>query len=54
MGAPPPGTTANPQGELVKMLGTFALMGVVFYVILIRPQRRRDRGTGIIRRRWAR
>src|SRR6266852_4143141 len=41
MGAPAPGTTANPQGELVKMLGTFALMGVVFYVILIRPQRTR-------------
>lgn len=41
MGAPPPGTAPNPQGELIKMLGTFALMAVVFYVVLIRPQRTR-------------
>jgi preprotein translocase subunit YajC len=40
MGAPPPGT-ANPQGEMIKTLGMFALMGVMFYVILIRPQRMR-------------
>src|SRR2546423_5383998 len=38
---PPPGTAPNPKGEVAKMLGTFVLMAVVFYVIMIRPQRTR-------------
>ena len=42
--APPPaqpGTQPNPTGEMVKMLGMFALMGVMFYFLLIRPQQKK-------------
>ena len=39
--APPPGV--NPKGELVKMVGYMAILGVVFYVIVIRPQRLRTK-----------
>ena len=37
----PPGTQPNPTAQLVQMLGMFALMGVIFYFMLIRPQRTR-------------
>ncbi len=36
--APPPGTEANPQGQMLQMIGMFAVMGVMFYFLLIRPQ----------------
>jgi len=38
--APPaqPGTTPDPTGQLLQMLGTFAILGIMFYFILIRPQ----------------
>jgi len=39
----PPGTQANPTGQLVQTLGMFVLMGVIFYFLLIRPQRTRAR-----------
>ena len=39
--ATPPGTAPNPQGEMIKMLGMFAIMGFIFYFLLIRPQRQR-------------
>ena len=39
--AGPPGTQPNPTATMVQMLGTFLLMGVVFYFLLIRPQRTR-------------
>ena len=31
----------NPQAELMKMIGTFVVFGVIFYFVLIRPQQRR-------------
>ena len=37
----PPGTQPNPTATMVQMMGTFLLMGVVFYFLLIRPQRTR-------------
>ena len=37
----PPGTQPNPTGQLVQTLGMFVLMGVIFYFLLIRPQRTR-------------
>lgn len=43
LSAPPPGTQANSQGEMVKMLGMFAIMGLIFYFLLIRPQRQRQK-----------
>ena len=39
--AVPPGTQPNPTGQLVQTVGMFALMGIVFYFLLIRPQRSR-------------
>lgn len=36
---PQPGTEPNPTGQLIQMLGTFAIMGFLFYFVLIRPQR---------------
>jgi preprotein translocase subunit YajC len=35
---PQPGTQPNPTGQLIQMLGTFALFGVVLYFLMIRPQ----------------
>lgn len=35
---PQPGTAPDPTGQLLQMLGTFAILGVMFYFILIRPQ----------------
>src|SRR5262245_29777898 len=45
LGAPssPPGTQPNPQGEMLKMLGTLLFMGFIFYFLIIRPQRVRAR-----------
>ncbi len=35
---PPPGTAANPTAQMLQMLGTFAILGVIFYFLMIRPQ----------------
>jgi preprotein translocase subunit YajC len=34
-----PATPPNQQAEMIKMIGMFVLMGVIFYFMLIRPQR---------------
>ena len=39
--APPEGTKRNPTGELVYMVGMFAIMGIMFYFVLIRPQQKK-------------
>jgi preprotein translocase subunit YajC len=42
--APPPspdGTTQNPTGALLQMLGTFAILGFMFYFVLLRPQQKK-------------
>lgn len=31
----------NPTGELMRMLGTFALLGVMFYFVFFRPQQKK-------------
>jgi preprotein translocase subunit YajC len=31
------------QGDFVRMIGTFAIFGVIFYFVLIRPQQKRAR-----------
>ena len=43
LGAPPspPGTAPNPNAQLLNMLGTFAIMGFIFYFLLIRPQQKK-------------
>ena len=43
MGPPPPGTQPNSQGETIKLIGMFALMGLIFYFLLIRPQRQKQK-----------
>ncbi len=35
---PPPGTQANPNAQAFQMLITFALLAVIFYFLMIRPQ----------------
>ena len=35
---PPPGTAPNPTAQMLQMLGTFAILGVIFYFLMIRPQ----------------
>jgi len=40
-GAPPPaGTEANPQGQMLQMIGMFVIMGAMFYFLMIRPQQK--------------
>jgi len=39
----PPGTQANPQGEMMKLVGMVAIMGLMMYFIVIRPQRTRQK-----------
>ena len=41
--ATPPGTVPNPQGEMLKMFGMIAIMGLMMYFIIIRPQRTRQK-----------
>ena len=44
LGAPAqPGTAPNPQGEMFKLIGMVAIMGVMMYLIIIRPQRTRQK-----------
>ena len=39
MASPPPaGTEPNPQGQMLQMIGMFAILGIMFYFLLIRPQ----------------
>ena len=41
--APPPqeGTRTNPNAQMLQLLGTFAIMGVMIYFVMIRPQQRK-------------
>ena len=36
--ATPPGTESNPQGQMLQMVGMFAILGVMLYFVMIRPQ----------------
>jgi preprotein translocase subunit YajC len=40
---PATGTQSNPTGDLLRMVVTFALFGVIFYFVLLRPQQKRAR-----------
>lgn len=37
---PPPGHDPNPTGQMIQMIAMFAIMGVMFYFLLIRPQQK--------------
>jgi preprotein translocase subunit YajC len=41
--APPQGTDPNPQGQMIQMIGMFAILGVMFYFLLIRPQQKQKK-----------
>jgi preprotein translocase subunit YajC len=43
--APPaqPGVQPNPQGEMMKLVGMVVIMGLMMYLIVIRPQRQRQK-----------
>ena len=36
----PAGTEANPQGQMLQMVGMFAILGAMFYFLMIRPQQK--------------
>ncbi|NQU12459.1 preprotein translocase subunit YajC [bacterium] len=38
--SPPAGQETNPTGQMLQMLGMFAILGVMFYFLLIRPQQK--------------
>src|SRR5688500_13522863 len=40
------GTQPNPTGQMLQMLGTFAILGLMFYFVLIRPQQKKARQHG--------
>ena len=37
---PPAGTEPNPTGQMLQMVVTFGILGVMFYFLLIRPQQK--------------
>ena len=39
--ATPTGTSPNPTGQLLQMLGTFLFFGIVMYFVMIRPQQKK-------------
>ena len=39
-GPPAPGTEPNPTGQLLQTVSMFAILGVMFYFLLIRPQQK--------------
>ena len=39
-GPPPPGTEPNPTGDLLRTVSMVAIIGVMFYFLLIRPQQK--------------
>ncbi|HOX00754.1 MAG TPA: preprotein translocase subunit YajC [Candidatus Paceibacterota bacterium] len=41
--APPAGTSTNPTGDMLKMLGTMAFFMLVLYLLMIRPQQKKAR-----------
>ena len=43
MGAPPSGTEADPRAQTIQMIGMFAILGVMFYFLLIRPQQKQKK-----------
>ena len=43
MAPPPAGTEPNPKGQMIQMIGMFAVLGVMFYFLLIRPQQKQKK-----------
>jgi preprotein translocase subunit YajC len=41
--APPPsaGTATNPTGQMVTQIGMFVILGIMFYMLMIRPQQKK-------------
>lgn len=39
-GQTPAGTESNSQGQMLQMVGMFAIMGALFYFMMIRPQQK--------------
>lgn len=45
---PQPGTQTNPTAQMLQMVGTFAVMGVMFYFVLIRPQQKKAKDHALL------
>ena len=41
--AAPTRTEQNPMAQMLQMLGTFVILGVMFYFVMIRPQQKKAR-----------
>lgn len=39
-GQTPPGTEQDPRAGMIQMIGMFAVLGLMFYFMLIRPQQK--------------
>jgi preprotein translocase subunit YajC len=39
----PAGTQVDPKAQMLQMLGTFAVLGVMFYFVMIRPQQKKSK-----------
>jgi preprotein translocase subunit YajC len=39
----PAGTEPNPTGNMLQMLGMFAILGAMFYFMMIRPQQKQKK-----------
>ncbi len=38
---PAPGTAPDPKAQALQMLGTFLFMGIIMYLLVFRPQRKK-------------
>jgi preprotein translocase subunit YajC len=42
-GQTPPGTEQDPRAGMIQMIGMFAVLGLMFYFMLIRPQQKQKK-----------
>lgn len=42
-GQTPPGTEQDPKAGMIQMIGMFAVLGLMFYFMLIRPQQKQKK-----------
>lgn len=43
MGGTPEGTQADPRAQMIQTVGMFAVLGLMFYFLLIRPQQKQKK-----------
>ena len=43
LGAPPPGTEIDPRAQMLRTVGFMAVMAIVMYLVMFRPQQKKAR-----------